>query len=118
METLLKHPQARQEIDRRLEEAQNLKSVQRQLGTGVVSGVTTLLGGTLDELVNNILGLIPTNKAVEGLQKFPESALPALGIMIVSPADQDYRDLSLPGSWSYRSAWSMSRPEHSCQPWL
>lgn len=75
MEALLKHPEARQEIDRRLKEHQAGKTEKRQLGTGVIGGVTTLLGGTLEAVVDNVLGLIPTSKAVEGLQKFPESTL-------------------------------------------
>ena len=67
MAALLNHPEARQEIDRRLKEHEK-----RQLGTGAVSGAVKLLGGTLDAVLDNVLGLIPTNKAVQGLTKFPE----------------------------------------------
>ncbi|KAK9419456.1 hypothetical protein SUNI508_07431 [Seiridium unicorne] len=76
MEALLKHPEARQEIDRRLKQSQTGETEKRQLGTGVLSGVTTLLGGTLEAVVDNVLGLIPTSEAVEGLQKFPEADHP------------------------------------------
>ncbi|KAH6647095.1 hypothetical protein BKA67DRAFT_525275 [Truncatella angustata] len=76
MEALLNHPEARQEIDRRLTGFRSGETEKRQLGTGLVSGVTSLLGGTLEAVVDNVLGLIPTNAAVEGLQKFPEKDYP------------------------------------------
>lgn len=79
MEALLNHPEARKEIDRRLKEyksgekpAPNKQHQPRQLGTGLVSGVVTLLGGTLEAVVDNVVGLIPTDDAVDGLTRFPE----------------------------------------------
>ncbi|KLO85118.1 uncharacterized protein FFB20_12123 [Fusarium fujikuroi] len=80
LDALLNHPEARAEIDRRLKEHQvsqeEKSSEPRQLKTGVVGGVVSLLGGTVEAVVDNILGLIPTNKAVKGLQKFPEASHP------------------------------------------
>ncbi|KAF5254691.1 hypothetical protein FANTH_624 [Fusarium anthophilum] len=80
LDALLNHPEARAEIDRRLKEhqvGQEEKSHEpRQLKTGVVGGVVSLLGGTVEAVVDNVLGLIPTNKAVNGLQKFPEASHP------------------------------------------
>ncbi|KAF5694350.1 Aromatic peroxygenase [Fusarium denticulatum] len=80
LDALLNHPEARAEIDRRLKEhqvSQEEKSHEpRQLKTGVVGGVVSLLGGTVEAVVDNVLGLIPTNKAVKGLQKFPEASHP------------------------------------------
>lgn len=67
MDALLNHPETRQEIDRRLKQHEK-----RELDLGVGKGVISLLGGTLEAVVDNVLGLIPTNKAVQGLQKFPE----------------------------------------------
>jgi hypothetical protein len=79
MEGLLNHPEARQEIEKRLREYQSGKKVERndprQLGTGLIGGVVSLLGGTLEAVLDNVLGLIPTNEAVEGLQRFPEGLL-------------------------------------------
>ncbi|RKL44181.1 hypothetical protein BFJ72_g3914 [Fusarium proliferatum] len=80
LDALLNHPEARAEIDRRLKEHQvgqeEKSSEPRQLKTGVVGGVVSLLGGTDEAVVDNVLGLIPTNKAVKGLQKFPEASHP------------------------------------------
>ncbi|KAI1023931.1 hypothetical protein LB504_005414 [Fusarium proliferatum] len=80
LDALLNHPEARVEIDRRLKEyqvSQEEKSHEpRQLKTGAVGGVVSLLGGTVEAVVDNVLGLIPTNKAVKGLQKFPEASHP------------------------------------------
>ncbi|WJG36995.1 uncharacterized protein FOBCDRAFT_244378 [Fusarium oxysporum Fo47] len=80
LDALLNHPEARAEIDRRLKEHQVDQAEKshepRQLKTGVVGGVVSLLGGTVEAVVDNVLGLIPTNKAVTGLQKFPESSHP------------------------------------------
>ncbi|RYC91286.1 hypothetical protein BFJ63_vAg5874 [Fusarium oxysporum f. sp. narcissi] len=80
LDALLNHPEARAEIDRRLKEHQVDQAEKshepRQLKTGVVGGVVSLLGGTVEAVVDNVLGLIPTNKAVKGLQKFPESSHP------------------------------------------
>ncbi|KAM0269230.1 hypothetical protein ACHAPA_004500 [Fusarium lateritium] len=82
MDALLDHPEARAEIDRRLQEYQAGQDQEkkqpeaRALKTGVVGGVVSLLGGTVEAVVDNVLGLIPTNKAVKGLQKFPEASHP------------------------------------------
>jgi hypothetical protein len=88
MERLLNHPEARKEIEKRLREHQSGQAVERnaprQLGTGLIGGLVTLLGGTLEAVLDNVLGLIPTNQAVEGLQRFPEGLL--------SPYDSFMRD--------------------------
>ncbi|KAJ0107209.1 hypothetical protein J7T55_007579 [Diaporthe amygdali] len=82
MNTLLNHPEARQEIDRRLKELERRVPEQtedheaRQLGTGVVGGVGSLLGGTLGAILDNVLGLIPTSESVNGLKRFPEANYP------------------------------------------
>ncbi|KAF5646412.1 apo9 cpo9 [Fusarium tjaetaba] len=80
LDALLNHPEARAEIDRRLKEHQVSQEEKdhepHQLKTGVVGGVVSLLGGTVEAVVDNVLGLIPTNKAVKGLQKFPEASHP------------------------------------------
>jgi hypothetical protein len=75
METLLSHPEAQKEMKRRFEALQEGKSGRldsRQLNTGLVNGVVTLLGGTLKAVLDPIFGLIPTDDAVKGLKKFPE----------------------------------------------
>jgi hypothetical protein len=75
LDALLSHPEAQQEIKRRLEARDEVKSGrlgERQLGTGLLSGVVTLLDGTLKAVLDPVLGLIPTNDAVKGLKKFPE----------------------------------------------
>ena len=82
MDALMNHPEARAEIDRRLREHQAGQVQQekghesRQLKTGLVGGVVSLLGGTVEAVLDNVAGLIPTNKAVKGLQKFPEKSHP------------------------------------------
>lgn len=82
MDALLDHPEARAEIDRRLQEWQAGQDQEKEqpearaLKTGIVGGVVSLLGGTVEAVVDNVLGLIPTNKAVKGLQKFPEASHP------------------------------------------
>ncbi|KAF4974223.1 hypothetical protein FZEAL_8861 [Fusarium zealandicum] len=82
MDALLQHPEARKEIDRRLKEHQagqtrdEKRHEPRQLGTGALGGVVTLLGGTVEAVMDNVLGLIPTNRAVKGLHKFPEADHP------------------------------------------
>ncbi|KAF2676846.1 hypothetical protein K458DRAFT_379372 [Lentithecium fluviatile CBS 122367] len=88
LDALLNHPEARHEIKRRLEEHERTQSDQiasRQLSTGLVNGVVTLLGGTLKAVVDPILGLIPTNDAVKGLKKFPEANYP---FQAPGPTDQ------------------------------
>ena len=75
MNALLNHPEAREEIERRFNghAAQTApEKAKRQLNTGVVNGVVTLLGGSLKAVVDPVLGLIPTNDAVKGLKRFPE----------------------------------------------
>lgn len=75
----MKHPSAQQEVKRKLAEyeagkAENLEA--RQLGTGLVPGVVSLLGGTLSAVYDNVVGLIPTGDSVKGLKKFPEAEYP------------------------------------------
>lgn len=78
MNNLLNHPEARQEIDRRLKEfgrqapEQSQHHEARQLGTGLLGGVSTLIGGTIEAILDNVLGLIPTSGSVNGLKRFPE----------------------------------------------
>lgn len=75
LDALLSHPEAQKEIRRKLEEyeaTQSGKVVPRQLNTGLINGVTTLLGGTLKAVLDPVIGLIPTNDAVKGLKRFPE----------------------------------------------
>ncbi|KAF2790740.1 hypothetical protein K505DRAFT_409633 [Melanomma pulvis-pyrius CBS 109.77] len=79
IEALMNHPEARKEIERRLkayEGAESNKLASRQVNTGLLNGVTTLLGGTLQAVLDNVLGLIPTDGAVKGLKKFPEANYP------------------------------------------
>lgn len=101
MEALLRHPEARQEIDRRLNHYQAGETEKRQLGTGLLSGVVTLLGGTLEAVVDNVLGLIPTSEAVEGLQKFPEGAFPHSTTIAFVIADLYHSGPPFPGTWYY-----------------
>jgi len=72
LEALLNHPEAQAEIRRRLQERDVTQEVPRQLGTGLVSGVIDLLGGTVKATLDPILGLIPIHDSVNGLKKFPE----------------------------------------------
>lgn len=78
MNNLLNHPEARQEINRRLNELDRRGPEEtdhhetRQLGTGLIGGVGSLLGGTLGAILDNVLGLIPTSESVNGLKRFPE----------------------------------------------
>jgi hypothetical protein len=74
LEALMNHPDAKPVIKRKLAEyeAKSATLEGRQLGTGLVPGLVTLLGGTLTAVYDNIVGLIPTNDAVAGLKKFPE----------------------------------------------
>ncbi|KAF4495368.1 cercosporin resistance [Fusarium agapanthi] len=80
LDALLNHPEARAEIDRRLKEhpvsKEEKSNEPRQLKTGIAGRVVSLLGGTVEAAIDNVLGLIPTNKAVKGLQKFPEVSHP------------------------------------------
>ena len=71
----MNHPDAQPAIKRKLVEYEAATSGRveaRQLGTGLVPGVVSLLGGTLQAVYDNVIGLIPTNDAVKGLKKFPE----------------------------------------------
>ncbi|KAF2870108.1 hypothetical protein BDV95DRAFT_608130 [Massariosphaeria phaeospora] len=79
LEALMNHPEARRQIERRLNEHQEKTESQnspRQLGTGLLSGVVDLVGGTLKAVVDPIFGLLPTNDAVKGLKRFPEKNYP------------------------------------------
>lgn len=75
----MKHPSAQEEVKRKLAEyeagkADNIEA--RQVGTGLVPGVVSLLGGTPTAVYDNVLGLIPTGDSVKGLKKFPEAEYP------------------------------------------
>jgi hypothetical protein len=75
LDALMKHPEAQQEIKRKLTEHKAGKTGQveaRQLDTGLVPGVVSLLNGTLTAVFDNVVGLIPTSDSVKGLKKFPE----------------------------------------------
>jgi hypothetical protein len=75
---LMNHPEAREAIERRLTEYRiggESKVAPRQANSGAINGVVTLLNGTLSAVADNLLGLIPTNDAVKGLRKFPESKI-------------------------------------------
>jgi hypothetical protein len=81
IEALLNHPEAQAEITKRLTEHEAIHANQRetrQLNTGLVGGLVTLLDGTLSAVLDNVLGLIPTNEAVKGLKRFPEGILTLL----------------------------------------
>lgn len=67
LHALLNHPEARAEIQRRLEQHHAEKR-----DTGIIEGVTTLLGGTLTAVIDSVLGLLPTDDSVNGLMRFPE----------------------------------------------
>lgn len=72
LEALMNHPEARAEILRRLEQRDAVREEARQLGTGLIPGRVDLIGGTLKAVLDPVLGLLPTNDAVNGLKKFPE----------------------------------------------
>ncbi|KAF2129688.1 hypothetical protein P153DRAFT_24182 [Dothidotthia symphoricarpi CBS 119687] len=76
LDALMSHPEAQAEIRRRLEGREHAKEEPRQLGTSLVPGVVQLLGGTLQAVLDSTLGLIPTDKSVNGLKKFPEANYP------------------------------------------
>ena len=79
LDALMNHPDAQPAIKRKLAEyeaAQSGKVEARQLSTGLVPGLVSLLGGTLSAVYSNVAGLIPTNDAVNGLKKFPEGMSP------------------------------------------
>jgi len=81
IEALLNHPEAQAEITKRLAEHEAMHANQheaRQVNTGLVGGLVTLLGGTVSAVLDNVLGLIPTNEAVKGLKRFPEGTLTLL----------------------------------------
>jgi hypothetical protein len=75
LETLFNHPDAQAEIRNRLEGRDASQEEPRQLGTGLIPGITDLLGGTIKGTLDPILGLIPTSDSVNGLKKFPEGTL-------------------------------------------
>jgi hypothetical protein len=74
-EALFNHPEARAEIQRRLEGRDAAQPEPRQAGTGLVPGVIDLLGGTVKATLDPVLGLIPIPGSVKGLKKFPEGML-------------------------------------------
>ncbi|KAF2137042.1 uncharacterized protein K452DRAFT_115437 [Aplosporella prunicola CBS 121167] len=125
MEALLKHPEARAAIDQKLkahhrdDAASELKKRHepRQLGTGLLGGVVSLLGGSVEAVVDNLLGLIPTDKAVDGLTRFPEGmafvSVLCKCLSAVADCCARVRRLPLPGAWRYRPARPLPRLEHA-----
>lgn len=109
MNTLLNHPEARQEIDRRLKGLDRRVPEQtedheaRQLGTGLVGGVSSLLGGTLGAILDNVLGLIPTSESVNGLKRFPEGMLYQSSRYLFRQilCIDIHSQLPFPGTWFY-----------------
>ncbi|KAF7541113.1 heme-thiolate peroxidase [Neopestalotiopsis clavispora] len=85
IDALLNHPEARQEIERRLDEYRSGKPQERDLFGGILGGLGSLLGGTLEAVFDNVLGIIPTAEAVNGLKKFPEPDHP---FQAPGPTDQ------------------------------
>ena len=72
VEALLDHPEARAEINRRLQDRNAAQKEPRQLRTGLIPGLLDLLGGTLEATLDPLLGIIPTKDSVNGLKRFPE----------------------------------------------
>ncbi|USP76717.1 aromatic peroxygenase [Curvularia clavata] len=72
LEALLNHPEARAEIESRLQNRDAASAEPRQLGTGLIPGLVDLLGGTLKAVLDPILGLIPMNDSVNA--KYPFQA--------------------------------------------
>lgn len=75
LEALLNHPEARAEVQRQLQSRDSTAQQPRQLGTGLLPGLVDLLEGTLQAVLDPILGLIPTQDSVKGLKKFPEGMI-------------------------------------------
>jgi hypothetical protein len=111
MDALLNHPEAQPVIKRKLAEYEAAKSgvEARQLGTGLVPGLVTLLGGTLQAVYDNVAGLIPTNDAVKGLKKFPERMYSEEhhSSALVDLTYLTYSRLSFQGPWLYGSTRSL-----------
>lgn len=87
LDAMMNHPEARKEIQRRLEQyeaeqAGHIVARDPQLGTGLIPGIIDLIGGTLKAVLDPILGLIPTSDNVKGLKKFPERMYGPLFTMI------------------------------------
>ena len=115
MEALLNHPEARAEIKRRLAEHATIetsKAEVRQLNTGLVGGLVTLLDGTLSAVLDNVLGLIPTNDAVKGLQKFPEGMFASTIYANSVTFAHSNSTIPIRGSEAKRPARPLSWPEY------
>ncbi|EDU46723.1 conserved hypothetical protein [Pyrenophora tritici-repentis Pt-1C-BFP] len=82
VEALLNHPEAKAEINRRLQVRNAAQEQPRQLMTGLIPGLLDLLGGTLQATLDPIFGLIPTEDSVNGLRRFPED-IPRNGIATI-----------------------------------
>ncbi|KAF2849046.1 hypothetical protein T440DRAFT_400254 [Plenodomus tracheiphilus IPT5] len=76
LEALLNHPEARNVIQNHLEGRDGAQEKSRRLNTGLIPGVVDLLGGTLQATLDSVLGLIPTEKSVTELKRFPEVNYP------------------------------------------
>ncbi|KAA8620057.1 Peroxidase-2 domain containing protein [Pyrenophora tritici-repentis] len=85
VEALLNHPEAKAEINRRLQVRNAAQEQPRQLMTGLIPGLLDLLGGTLQATLDPIFGLIPTEDSVNGLRRFPEANHP---FQAPGPTDQ------------------------------
>ncbi|RAR12511.1 aromatic peroxygenase [Stemphylium lycopersici] len=76
LEAFLNHPEARAEVQRQLQSRDSTAQQPRQLGTGLLPGLVDLLEGTLQAVLDPIIGLIPTQDSVKGLKRFPEANYP------------------------------------------
>jgi hypothetical protein len=88
LEALLNHPEARAEIQRRLQNRAAAPVEPRQLGTGLIPGLVDLLGGTVKAVLDPVLGLIPTSDSVNGLKRFPERMYPLVHSLLVANQHQ------------------------------
>lgn len=86
LEALLKHPEARAEIERKLQSRNAASAEPRQLVD------------TLKPILDPLLGLIPTSDSVKDLKRFPEGMYTVVSshVLLTSPSG-----LPFPTSWPY-----------------
>jgi hypothetical protein len=72
IEALLNHPEAQAEIRGRPQTRNAAYKERHQLGTGAVSGLADLLGGSLKATLDPVMGLLPLPGLMSGSKKFPE----------------------------------------------